>query len=127
VPDPDAERAAIRAAMNRLLTGTAYRSTGALSVLQLAAEAGVKRWLLTHKHTDLAEEFRHRACAGADSPSALHGLQQRARKAEEANRALREENSRLRAQVQVYAQVIRELRTEQRTTNTRLTLEAVRD
>ncbi len=55
--------------MQRLLTGTGYRSTGALSIVQLAAEAGVKRWLLTHKHPDLAEEFRHRATADGAKPT----------------------------------------------------------
>jgi hypothetical protein len=49
--DADAERAAINAAMQRLLDGTPKRSTGGLSILQLAAEAGIKRWVLTHKHT----------------------------------------------------------------------------
>jgi len=42
-----AERDAIKAAMDRLLNGAPAASTGALSVLQLAAEAGVKRWVLT--------------------------------------------------------------------------------
>jgi hypothetical protein len=37
----DAERDDIKAAMDRLLNGTPAVSTGALSVLQLAAEAGV--------------------------------------------------------------------------------------
>ena len=64
--DADAERAAITAAMQRLLDGTPKRSTGALSVVQLAVEADVKRWVLTHKHTDLADEFR--SCVEASGP-----------------------------------------------------------
>ena len=59
----DAERAAIQAAADRLLAGTPLRSTGELTVVQLAAEASVKRWLLTHKHRDLTEQFQARAKA----------------------------------------------------------------
>ena len=38
------------------LTGIAWRSTGALTVLQLAAEADVKRWVLTHKQVRVSLE-----------------------------------------------------------------------
>jgi hypothetical protein len=55
--DHDDERDAITAAIQRLLDGRPTRSTGALTTLQLAAEAGVKRWVLTHKHVNLKEEF----------------------------------------------------------------------
>ncbi|MBF6253927.1 hypothetical protein IU414_18265 [Nocardia farcinica] len=108
--DPECERAAIRAAMKRLLDGTPQRSTGALSILQLAAEAGVKRWVLTHKHTDLADEFRCRVRETNALPSTFSPLQQRLQRAEDDNRALRTENARLHAQVDAYAQVIHELR-----------------
>ena len=47
----DKERRLIRDAMDRLLTGTPIRSDGKLTVKSLAAEADVKRWLLTHRHT----------------------------------------------------------------------------
>jgi hypothetical protein len=51
----DPVRAAILAAMDRLLDGTPQQSEGRLSVSQLAAEVGVKRWHLTHQHTDLGQ------------------------------------------------------------------------
>ncbi len=51
------ERAEIEAAMDRLLDGIPLRSDGKLTVLSLAAEAGVKRHVLTHKHTDLKDRF----------------------------------------------------------------------
>lgn len=51
------ERLLIRDAMDRLLTGQPVRSTGALTVVALAEEAGVKRHLLTHRHPDLKDEF----------------------------------------------------------------------
>jgi hypothetical protein len=54
----DIERDAIEAAMGRLLAGTPIRSCGTLTVLTLAAEAGLKRNKLTHKHTDLRDRFR---------------------------------------------------------------------
>lgn len=110
--DSDAERTAIQAAMCRLLAGTPERSTGALTILQLAAEAGVKRWLLTHKHTDLAAEFRRQASTTDEVPTAFQSLDKRAKKAEADNRKLRTENQRLREQINLYAQVIHELHTE---------------
>jgi hypothetical protein len=53
----DRERGQIHAAMDRLLAGTPLRSDGALTVVSLAAEADVKRHVLTHRHTDLKDEF----------------------------------------------------------------------
>jgi AcrR family transcriptional regulator len=58
--DDDPVRASILAAMDRLLNATPQRSEGRLSVSQLAAEAGVKRWHLTHQHTDLKDIFQAR-------------------------------------------------------------------
>ncbi|MEV1174628.1 hypothetical protein [Nonomuraea sp. NPDC049784] len=51
------ERTAIVAAMARLLSGMPLRSSGNLDIVTLAAEAGLKRHHLTHKHTDLKELF----------------------------------------------------------------------
>jgi hypothetical protein len=63
------ERDAIRAAMQRLLGGTPLRSDGALTVVALAAEAGVKRHVLTHRHTDLKDEFYARVRAQGQVPA----------------------------------------------------------
>jgi hypothetical protein len=52
------ERDAIEAAMARLLAGTPIRSSGTLTIMTLAIEAGLKRNKLTHKHTDLRDRFR---------------------------------------------------------------------
>ncbi len=60
-PNPaekDPVRRKILAAMDRLLDGTPLRSTGRMSVSQLAVEAGVERWHLTHQHVDLKELFQ---------------------------------------------------------------------
>lgn len=51
-------RQIIRDAMIRLIVGKPIRSDGKLTVKSLAEEAGVKRWVLTHKFTDLQEEFK---------------------------------------------------------------------
>ena len=43
--------------IDRLLAGTPLRSNGSLTIVALADEAGVKRHLLTHRHTDLKDEL----------------------------------------------------------------------
>jgi len=49
--------------MNRLLDGIPLRSDGKLTIVSLAAEAAVKRHLLTHKHTDLRDRLYARVRA----------------------------------------------------------------
>ncbi len=51
------ERQRIRDAMDRLLDGAPIRSCGSLTIVSLAEEADVKRHVLTHRHTDLKDEF----------------------------------------------------------------------
>ena len=60
---PADERREIETAMDRLLNGTPLRSDGKLTIVSLAAEAGVKRHALTHKHTDLKDLFDARVKA----------------------------------------------------------------
>ncbi|MBP2451921.1 hypothetical protein [Mycolicibacterium lutetiense] len=67
-------RRAIRDAMNRLIAGKALRSDGKLTVKSLAEEARVKRWLLTHRHTDLQDEFRSRIANTDMEPPAIRAL-----------------------------------------------------
>jgi chromosome segregation ATPase len=69
------DRAAILAAMERLLAGTPLRSSGNLDIISLAEEAGLKRNKLTHKHTDLKDRFyaERRAREGmTDREAKLH-------------------------------------------------------
>lgn len=61
--EKDPVRKKLLAAMDRLLDGSPLRSSGRLSVSQLAVEAGVERWRLTHQHTDLKERFQARVKA----------------------------------------------------------------
>ncbi|MEU0655492.1 hypothetical protein ABZ485_25080 [Streptomyces albogriseolus] len=54
------ERARIREAMDRLLSGQATASNGSLTVVALAAEADVHRMALLKRHVDLKNEFYER-------------------------------------------------------------------
>ncbi|MFJ6760203.1 hypothetical protein ACIQNK_34910 [Streptomyces sp. NPDC091273] len=56
----DDERTRIREAMDRLLSGRATDSNGSLTVVALAAEAGVHRMALLKRHADLKNEFYER-------------------------------------------------------------------
>ena len=58
--DPETQRTAIRDAMTRLLDGAPIRSDGKLTIKTLADEAGVTRWVLTHRHTGLPHDSRTR-------------------------------------------------------------------
>lgn len=73
--DEDVRRV-IRDAMQRLIDGKALHSDGKLTVKALAQEARVKRWLLTHRHTDLQDEFRARIANTAVEPPAIRALQE---------------------------------------------------
>ncbi|OKK04701.1 hypothetical protein AMK26_15440 [Streptomyces sp. CB03234] len=57
------ERNRIREAMERLLTGQATASNGSLTVVALAAEAGVHRMALLKRHVDLKNKFYERVRA----------------------------------------------------------------
>jgi hypothetical protein len=106
------ERAAIQAAADRLLAGTPLRSTGELTIVQLAAEAGVKRWLLTHKHRDLAEQFQARARAAGGDPPPVADLKAQISRLSEDNARLRADNAEHKAVATYYAHIINELSAE---------------
>ena len=73
---PADERREIEAAMDRLLDGTPLRSDGKLTVVSLVAEAGVKRHVLTHKHTDLKDLFNARVKAQHSVPASENALRE---------------------------------------------------
>ena len=106
------ERAAIIAAMERLLAGTPLRSSGNLDIISLAEEAGLKRNKLTHKHTDLKDRFyaERRAREGmTDREAKLHDeiAQLKARIDE-----LREERDNYRTANEVFARALHALTIE---------------
>jgi hypothetical protein len=106
------ERDAILAAAERLLAGTPLRSSGELTVVQLAAEADVKRWLLTHKHRDLAEQFQARVRLQAGAPPQVAALKSRICELEQANARLTATHAEQRVRTELYAHVINELSTQ---------------
>ena len=67
----DLDRLRIRDAMARLIDGAPLYSDGKLTVKSLAEEAQVKRWLLTHKHIDLQDEFRAKVAQANRVPAVV--------------------------------------------------------
>ncbi|MFE9950971.1 hypothetical protein ACFYRJ_26085 [Streptomyces sp. NPDC005531] len=109
---PDEERETIRAAMDRLLAGTPLRSDGALTVLALAAEADVKRHVLTHRHTDLKDEFYAKVRAQGHVPDSERKLREELRKTKERLAEVIEENTRQQAEIETFARVVNVLTVE---------------
>lgn len=73
--DLEAERAALRAAADRLLAGTPLRSaTGKLTAFELLHESGLRRDVAYGDHKDLVEEFQARVKAQHCTPSAMQEL-----------------------------------------------------
>lgn len=93
------ERRAIRDAMTRLLEGAPVRSDGKLTIKSLAEEAGVKRWVLTHRHTDLQAEFKERVATHGTDPEPVRALKGRIESLTEENRRLREQLREARATI----------------------------
>ncbi len=85
------ERRQITAAIDRLIGGTPLRSDGNLTIVDLAVEADVKRWVLTHKHTDLKDLFNARLKAAHQQPPAIQQLHDRVTQLEAANTELKRE------------------------------------
>ncbi|WP_326612282.1 hypothetical protein OG949_25730 [Streptomyces scopuliridis] len=108
----DKERENIRAAMDRLLAGIPLRSDGALTVLALAAEADVKRHVLTHRHTDLKDEFYARVRAQGQVPDSERKLREELKKTKERLAELVEENKRQQAEIATFARVVNVLTVE---------------
>lgn len=100
------ERDDIRAAIDRLLTGIPLRSNGALTIVSLAEEADVKRHVLTHRHTDLKDEFYAKVRAQGHVPDSERRLRERLAQAEARLETLREENAELKTTVEGYARVV---------------------
>ncbi len=85
------ERQAITTAIERLLAGKPLRSSGALDIVTLAEEAGLKRNKLTHRHTDLKDLFYAER-------KARHGIPDSEIKLRDEIAILKEEITKLRAE-----------------------------
>lgn len=102
----DAQRDQITRAAEALLAG---QIPGPLTVVRLAEAAGVKRWLLTHRHHDLMRDFQDRAAhIYRENPEVLK-LRERLAALDRENRELRARLRGLDDLVARYAQVINEL------------------
>ncbi|KQZ72164.1 hypothetical protein [Nocardioides sp. Root151] len=100
--DLDAERRDLAAAADRLLAGTPLRSpSGKLTSTELITESGLRRDVVYADHKDLVDDFTARVKAQHATPASI------ARIADD-NRALKDENASLKAQ----------LAAERETTNT---------
>ena len=100
------ERLLIRDAMTRLLEGDALYSDGKLTVKDLAKEARVKRWLLTHKHTDLRDEFYQRVRSQNATPTAMRELYEKISHLEEERAQDRDALRELRAEKELLARAL---------------------
>ncbi|CAM5310357.1 hypothetical protein [Streptomyces abikoensis] len=115
------ERERIRAAMDRILTGTPQHSNGALTIVALAQEAGVPRNALTQRHLDLKNEFYDQVRARGQMPDSEKRLRQQIVKLKELRAKNAEELAQLRADVEGLVRVVHQLTVENRQLRTELT------
>lgn len=109
----ETQRQTIRDAMTRLVEGKPLRSDGKLTIKSLADEAGVKRWLLTHKFTDLQDEFKVRVEATGGEPAVVVKLREQLKKRDETITRLRAEVRELANDRQQLERVVNVLSLEQ--------------
>ncbi|MGY1943922.1 hypothetical protein [Nocardia asiatica] len=102
--ETDPIRKKIIAAMDRLLNGTPLRSGGRLSISQLAIEADLGRWRLTHQHLDLKEQFQARVKAAENTKGTTEPSDYEALLAKHAD--LRAHCAELEQRLELYAGVI---------------------
>jgi hypothetical protein len=117
VKETDLVRRRILAAADRLLAGTPLRSTGRLSVSQLAIEAGVARWHLTHQHLDLKEQFQARVKNAEHTPAAFTRRLSEFENLKAVHAKLVTHCTELEERLQVYATVINVLSLEKEAAN----------
>jgi hypothetical protein len=108
----DPTRNHIRAAMDRLLAGTPLRSDGALTIVALAAEAGIKRHILTHRHTDLKEEFYARVRAQNRIPESEKRLRDQLQATQRRLADLNEQNRQQQQTIDALARIVNVLTLE---------------
>ncbi|MFD9452699.1 hypothetical protein ACFWBC_06375 [Streptomyces sp. NPDC059985] len=113
-PEPPEDlQVKLRAAADRLLAGTPLNSPGKLTILDLAREAQVKRWILTHKYP-IRLMAKYQAEFKAAQSETEKGTAERREldKLREALAKVREEKRKLTALVHTYAIMIEQLATE---------------
>ncbi|QUW78559.1 hypothetical protein SMIR_04955 [Streptomyces mirabilis] len=112
-PAPD-ERDRIRAAMERILQGTPQYSSGALTIVALAEEAGVPRNALTQRHPDLKNDFYAQVRARGQMPDSEIRLRKQIVKLKELRAKDATELAQLRADVDHLVRAVNQLTAENR-------------
>ena len=112
----DHERQQIREAAQRLLAGTAQRSSGKHTVAALAVEAGISRQRLYEHHADLLARFKTTMGGGAIAPS-VQALQQQLASSRERIHELEGQVTLLQDRIRTLGAVITELTLEARADN----------
>jgi hypothetical protein len=113
--ETDPVRKKILAAIDRLIAGNPLRSTGRLNVSQLAIEAGVPRWHLTHQHVDLKEMFQAYIREEGKTPAPVRDTAAAFDDLQQAHRTLQAHCAELELKIKLYANVIQMLATERAT------------
>ncbi|MEU8694699.1 hypothetical protein [Streptomyces sp. NPDC048665] len=108
------ERDHIRAAMDRILQGTAQHSNGALTIVALAQEAGVPRNALTQRHLDLKNYFYAQVRASGQTPDSEIRLRQQIGRLKELRAKDATELAQLRTAVEHLVRVVNQLTTYNR-------------
>jgi hypothetical protein len=98
--------------MDRLLAGIPLRSDGALTVVSLAVEAGVKRHVLTHRHTDLKDEFYARVRVQGQIPASETKLREELADVQRRLTAALEDKEQLKGAVERFARMVNVLTIE---------------
>jgi hypothetical protein len=107
-----AEVIAIIQAMGRLLLGSPLRSDGKLTVKTLAAEAGLRRNKLTHKHTGLKDLFYALIKDQKNEPAAVADLRERNEHLRQTVTELRQANREQAEMIKRFARVVHVLEVE---------------
>ena len=108
-----AEIRAITDAMVRLLIGAPLHSDGKLTIVSLAAEAGLRRNKLTHKHTGLKDLFYALVRVRDPLPETVpESARARADKQQQGLTRVRAERDDLRSQAQLLARIVQVLEIE---------------
>lgn len=108
----DDERNAITAAMQRLLAGKPLRSSGALTIVALAEEAGLRRNELTRKHTDLKDLFYAEVKARNGIPASETKLREQITALGARIQGLRQERDDYRVAAETFARAVHVLTVE---------------
>ncbi|GAA2597504.1 hypothetical protein [Streptomyces axinellae] len=112
-PAPD-ERDRIRAAMDRILQGNPEHSTGTLTIVALAQEAGVPRNALTQRHLDIKNDFYARVRERGQLPESEIRLRQQIVKLKELRAKGTTEVAQLRVDVEHLVRAVNQLTVENR-------------